>query len=208
MKKIKSKKNLGGHPEGPVWNYFTKGERVGKGKYKATCNFCRILWKCSEPIELESHLANYCLMADSTVIRFFLAKILSNDSEKINLRKKEKAISMENLINIAFTVCGIPWNVIENPFFIEALKKTNLSYKPPTCKFLAGNLLEQQLALINQKTDNIFKQYSNLTLAELRLLIEQMNISGGVLKNYSKTRWTTASETIESILNLEKVLKK
>ncbi|CAG8562467.1 20948_t:CDS:2 [Dentiscutata erythropus] len=35
-----------------------------------------------------------------------------------------------------------------------------------------------------------------------------MKISGGTLKNYSKTRWTTASETIESVLNLEKVLKK
>ncbi len=35
-----------------------------------------------------------------------------------------------------------------------------------------------------------------------------MNIIGGGLKNYSKTRWTTASNAIESILNLEKVLKK
>ncbi|RIB01822.1 hypothetical protein C2G38_2150288 [Gigaspora rosea] len=44
--------------------------------------------------------------------------------------------------------------------------------------------------------------------AELRLLIEKMNITGGGLKNYSKTRWTTASDTIESILLLENVLKK
>jgi hypothetical protein len=35
-----------------------------------------------------------------------------------------------------------------------------------------------------------------------------MNITGGGIKNYSKTRWTTASETVESILNLEKILKK
>ncbi|CAG8854121.1 37159_t:CDS:1, partial [Gigaspora margarita] len=32
----------------------------------------------------------------------------------------------------AFAICGIPWNVIKNSFFIEALKETNLSYKPPT----------------------------------------------------------------------------
>ncbi|CAG8789362.1 26220_t:CDS:2, partial [Gigaspora rosea] len=44
--------------------------------------------------------------------------------------------------------------------------------------------------------------------AELRNLIEKYNIIGGSLKNYSKTRWTTASETVESVLNLEKVLKK
>ncbi|CAG8696657.1 13943_t:CDS:2, partial [Racocetra fulgida] len=52
----------------------------------------------------------------------------------------------------AFAICGIPWHTIENPFFIEALKETNLSYNPPTRQFLSGHLLEQQLALINQKT--------------------------------------------------------
>ncbi|CAG8801385.1 17474_t:CDS:2, partial [Gigaspora rosea] len=97
----------------------------------------------------------------------------------------------------AFAICGISWHIIENPFFIEALKETNLSYKPPTRQYLSGHLLEQQLAIINQKTR-----------AELRLLIEKMNITGGGLKNYSKTRWTTASDTIESILLLENVLKK
>ncbi|CAG8854540.1 41114_t:CDS:1, partial [Gigaspora margarita] len=87
----KSKKNPGGRPEGPVWNYFTKGEKVGKGRYKATCNFCRKSWNRGEPIELESHLANHCSMADSTVIRYFLTKILSNDSEKDKPKKKRKS---------------------------------------------------------------------------------------------------------------------
>ncbi|CAG8562488.1 20949_t:CDS:2 [Dentiscutata erythropus] len=145
-------------------------ERVGKGRYKATCNFCEILWNRGEPIELESHLANHCSTADSMVIRYFLTKILSNNFEKNKSNKKRKKIDQQKIKRIhlawtrAFAICGIPWNVIENPFFIEALKETNLFYKPPTRKFLAGHLLEQQLALINQKTDNIFKQYSNLTL--------------------------------------------
>ncbi|CAG8816588.1 30679_t:CDS:2 [Gigaspora margarita] len=170
----KSKKNLGGRPDGPVWNYFTKGEKVGKGRYKATCNFCSMSWNRGEPIELESHLANHCSMADSTVIRYFLAKILSN-TEKDKPNKKRKSniygkldqhvsiieLDQQKIKRIhlawtrAFAICGIPWNVIENPFFIEALKETNLSYKPPICKFLAGHLLEQQLALINQKTNNL-----------------------------------------------------
>ena len=42
----------------------------------------------------------------------------------------------------------------------------NLSYEPPTRQLLSGQLLEQQLAVINQKTDNIFKQYTNLTLGK------------------------------------------
>ena len=38
---IKVSKNIGGRPTGPIWNYFTKGDKVGKGRYKATCNLCR-----------------------------------------------------------------------------------------------------------------------------------------------------------------------
>ncbi|CAG8797452.1 18843_t:CDS:2, partial [Gigaspora rosea] len=45
----------------------------------------------------------------------------------------------------AFAICGIPWNIIENSFFIEALKETNLSYIPPTCKFLAGEFLANKI---------------------------------------------------------------
>ncbi|CAG8801070.1 980_t:CDS:1, partial [Gigaspora rosea] len=44
--------------------------------------------------------------------------------------------------------------------------------------------------------------------AEIRSLIEQYKIDGGGLKNYSKTRWTTANDTVESVIHLEKVLKK
>ncbi|CAG8529108.1 8222_t:CDS:2 [Cetraspora pellucida] len=177
----KGKKNIGGHPYGSVWEYFTKGEKIRKGRYKATCNLCGTLWHRGEPIELETHLANHCTKADSTIIRQFLTRILSNNSEKNESNKKRKR-NIQGKLNSSFTICGIPWHIIENPFFIEALKETNLSYKPPTCQYLSG--------------------------AELRLLIEKMNITGGGLKNYLKTRWTTASESIESILHLEIVLKK
>ncbi|CAG8806689.1 9309_t:CDS:1, partial [Gigaspora rosea] len=74
----KGKKNIGGRPYGPVWEYFTKGEKVVKGRYKATCNLCGTIWNRGKPIELKSHLANYCTKAVSLVIRKFLTRILSN----------------------------------------------------------------------------------------------------------------------------------
>ncbi|RIB18836.1 hypothetical protein C2G38_2309201 [Gigaspora rosea] len=181
----KNKKNIGGRPVGPVWNYFTKGEKVGKGRYKATCNFCGTTWKRGEPVELESHLANHCSKANSQVVRKFLTKILSDNSDEIKSNKKRKTTNSQSSLSQfvispkldnpkikrihnawtrAFTICGISWNIIENPFFIEALKEMNLSYEPPTRQLLSGQLLEQQLAIINEKTKKIFKQYSNLTL--------------------------------------------
>ncbi|CAG8811721.1 16965_t:CDS:1, partial [Cetraspora pellucida] len=45
----------------------------------------------------------------------------------------QQKIKRINLVWIrAFAICGIPWYTIKNPFFIEALKKTNLSYNLPT----------------------------------------------------------------------------
>ncbi|CAG8708027.1 8575_t:CDS:1, partial [Gigaspora rosea] len=159
-------KNIG-RPEGPVWSYFTKGKQVGKGKYEATCNLCGVTWNRGEPSELENHLANHCQKADSIIVRQFLTKILSNNSEQGDSSKKRKIniqgpldqyVSLTKLDNQkikrihfawskAFTICGISWRVIENPFFIEALKEMNLSYEPPTRQLLSNNLLEQQLAI-------------------------------------------------------------
>jgi len=41
----------------------------------------------------------------------------------------------------------------------------------------------------------------------MRTLIEAKNLIGGSLKSYCKTRWTTASECVESVLRLELILK-
>ena len=64
----------------------------------------------------------------------------------------------------AFTIFGIPWRVIENPFFIEALKEMNLSYNPPTRELLSGRIFEQQLSRVNNKVTDILSQQKNLTL--------------------------------------------
>ncbi|CAG8546720.1 2616_t:CDS:2, partial [Cetraspora pellucida] len=102
-------------------------------------------------------LSKSLFKADPTIIRQFLSKILSDDSEKIKSNKKRKHNTYRKLdqyVSIieldqqkikrihfawakAFAICGISWNIIKNPFFIETLKETNLSYKSPTYQFLS-----------------------------------------------------------------------
>ncbi|CAG8570629.1 3190_t:CDS:2, partial [Cetraspora pellucida] len=67
----KDKKKSSSHPEGSVWNYFTKGEKIGKERYQAT--------------------------SDPKIIRQFLTKILSNTSEKNIFNKKRKSNIQGNL---------------------------------------------------------------------------------------------------------------
>lgn len=181
-------KNIG-RPLGPVWSHFKRGNEKVKGKYEATCNYCDTKWERGEPCDLEIHLANHCSSAPKEVIREFLVKVLShnNDANGFNNKNSKRKLSkisgqksMDDFIGgtleegkndrinqawvKAFTVCGIPWRIIENPFFIEALKEMNPSYEPPTRELFSGRIFEKQLAKVNEKVSNILNQQKNLTL--------------------------------------------
>jgi hypothetical protein len=184
-------KNIGGHPLEPVWSHITHGDEKVKGKYKATCNYCSKHWERGEPCDLETHLANHCPSAPNGVIREYLTKLLlrnnndtgngfNNKNSKRKLSKDSNQRSLDDFtggtlekgktekINQAwvkaFTTCGISWRIIENPFFIEALKEMNPSYIPPTHKLLSGRIFEEQLAKVNQKIKDTLHQQKNLTL--------------------------------------------
>ena len=52
-----------------------------------------------------------------------------------------------------------------------------------------------------------FFRNSHQASAKLIQIIKDKEISGGGLKLYCKTRWTTASESVNSVINLESALK-
>ena len=183
----KKNKNNGGRPIGQVWKHFTRGDEKAKGKYEATCNHCDKSWDRGEPCQLEAHLASHCSGAPTEIVREYLMKIISNNNDGNGLNnknnKKRKLIDQNTLDNFicntldkgkiekinqawvkAFTICRIPWRIIESPFFIEALKETNPSYEPPTRDLFSGHIFEQQLAKVNQKINEILQQQNNLTL--------------------------------------------
>ena len=39
-------------------------------------------------------------------------------------------------------------------------------------------------------------------------LISESNVKGGGLKSYCKTRWTTSSESVNSVIRLKPILEK
>lgn len=66
----------------------------------------------------------------------------------------------------AFVSCGIPFAVIENPFFLELLKVLQPSYKPPTRQRLAGSLLEYESGQIEKKIEQKLEKGENYTLGK------------------------------------------
>jgi hypothetical protein len=76
----------------------------------------------------------------------------------------------------AFVVCGIPWHVIENPFFVEFLKTLRPGYTPPSKELLSGRLLSQETAVVNTQVMKDLKNTVNLTLC-MMLFIDLLMIN-------------------------------
>src|SRR3954451_10569065 len=61
--------------------------------------------------------------------------------------------------------------IVEHPFFINFVKELNAGYDLPTREYLAGQLLERELAQINSKVKSEIEKESNLTLGLLNYSI-------------------------------------
>jgi hypothetical protein len=84
--------------------------------------------------------------------------------------KKELSESKKDAINMAlvkaFVGCGIPFSVINNPFFKDLIYELRPNYSPPARQTLAGNLLSKEIARVNGKIDKELKNAENLTLGK------------------------------------------
>lgn len=65
----------------------------------------------------------------------------------------------------AFVVCGIPFHIIENLFFIELLKTLCPAYEPPSNDIFSGRYLAQETAFANQRIIKKLNGSKNLTIA-------------------------------------------
>ncbi len=61
----------------------------------------------------------------------------------------------------AFVVCGIPYHIIENLFFVELLRP---GYELPSKDVLSDHLLAQETAFVNQAIIKKLKNSENFTL--------------------------------------------
>lgn len=185
------KKNKGGRPLNSVWEDIQQGESVGSGKFSASCKFCNSTWTRGEISKLEEHLSNYCKHAPAAVVRKYMTKVMERQDKPSKKRKlsesgqqcidefhdytdiPESRITRINRALIKFFVaCGISFRIVEHPFFINFVKELNAGYELPTREFLAGQLLERELAQINSKVKSEIEKENNLTLGLLNYLYQ------------------------------------
>uniref|UniRef100_U9SM53 DUF659 domain-containing protein n=1 Tax=Rhizophagus irregularis (strain DAOM 181602 / DAOM 197198 / MUCL 43194) TaxID=747089 RepID=U9SM53_RHIID len=187
-------RSKGGRPQDPVWTYFIQTPLATAGHFAAECLYCGKKWPKGRPQDLQVHLAKDCLNVDDEIRRVFVRNILclcdddddiiddeSNKHQKLDqlnitdfwdnehneALSKPRQDSMDQSLIKMFVCCGIPFSVVEHPFFIEMFKKACPGYTLPSCDKLSGIMLSHLAVKIEDKIDTIFKNTTNLTLAQL-----------------------------------------
>ncbi|GBC35647.2 ribonuclease H-like domain-containing protein [Rhizophagus irregularis DAOM 181602=DAOM 197198] len=135
-----------------------------------------------------SHTGNYVAEVIGEVIdkigpNKISAVVSDNASNVRNARKiiEEKYPNIENVRCIAHAINLITCDILKESFGDRLLRKVN--------------------------TLGSFFKNSHQAGARLTQLIKENSIHGGGMKLYCKTRWTTASELVDSIIRLEPVLE-
>src|SRR3954468_6235723 len=85
---------------------------------------------------------------------------MANQSELTTM----DAAVIDEAITLAFVMCGIPFRVISNPFFVNALKILNPNYNVPSREVLSGRLLDNEVAKVNKKVDEIIESTDSITI--------------------------------------------
>lgn len=169
-------KHAGGRPKDAVWVYFEHNATKFPGHFDAKCNFCSRYWKMGVVKKLQVHLARECNDIDNDTKHKYMLIVAKRDgllddtnimeiieSDKDNLSTEQIAIIDRSVLK-AFVMCGIPFRVIENPYFVNLLKNLNSNYEIPSRERLSNNLLDEEAIRIEIKIKNSLEKAKNLTL--------------------------------------------
>lgn len=176
-----------------VWSFYKKTPLSSQGHYMAECVFCKHAWSRAYVYELQSHLANVCLSCPDDVKNFYIG-FLSADGDNTaeepkpsNLRKRnyiendqrdihyyfenknlpdKKVDSINKALIRAFVCSGVPFNVINNPFFKEFLYELRPNYNPPSRQTLSNQLLSKEIAKVNNSINIKLDSAENLTIGK------------------------------------------
>jgi len=141
-----------------------------------------------EDLSENSHTGNYLAEVIGKVIEKIgpnkISAIVSDNAANVrNARNtlQERYPNIENIRCIAHAINLIACDITKESFGDRLLRKVNI---------LGSHF-----------------RNSHQSGARLKQLIKENNIHGGGIKLYCKTRWTTASDSVDSIIRLEPVLE-
>ena len=179
-----------------IWNQFGVIGSVKSGHSGAKCLYCYKEWKHAKSKDLEDHIALNCLQVSATIKKTFLEIVknrnlktsttsLSETSETLSGKWKwniiqpsittfyepiiidsAKEIRCTQALTKFFVCYGIPFGVVENPFFLDFVQSLYPGYKSPRRTKLSSTLINSELAHVILNTEEELKNEKNLTLGK------------------------------------------
>jgi hypothetical protein len=170
-----------GKKKDKVWEYFNIINVPNSSHKGAQCKFCSQTWKRGKPIEMKAHLALRCSMVKHDVKVEYLHIVANeNNIDEQQIQNQTNNKSNNEVINIAnadkalvrfFVCCGIPFSVVDSPFFLDFIKSLCYNYEPPKRTALSTTHLNAESASIVLKIEEELHQSSNLTLGQLNFFL-------------------------------------
>ncbi len=139
-----------------------------------------------QPKEMIAHIALTCPKAPYNIKTIFLEKVKKNgklgyednnknaklDSNQPKItgmfestRIEQNKVEMANRAIVRFfACCGIPFHVVENPFFVDLLRILCPGYYPPGRNTLSGNMLNAEISHITTEINLKINGEKYLTL--------------------------------------------
>lgn len=183
-----------GKKKDEVWNYFIEDEVRKAGHSSSQCVYCGQSKDRGRVPDMMAHLALQCEDVEASVKEKYLKILAQSDnqiSEKSSTKKRklDKEIvtgiqpkittklqkstidpGQRSLCNKAltrfFVCCGIPFSVVESPFFIDLIKNLCAGYQPPDRKTLSNTWLNNEAARVTVDVEEILKKQENLSLGK------------------------------------------
>lgn len=171
-----------------VWNYFQGVGEKKEGHQGCRCNYCAWSQTRGEPNIMEAHLALSCHKVPCEIKEKFLnvVKIRGENQTYHNKTAKRKRNGQSQITNFYesdeidsakqnncnntvakfFICCGVSFNLVEHPFFIDMVKSLCPGYDPPCANTLSNNFLYTKLAEVVVDQQLMLKNETNLTLGE------------------------------------------
>jgi hypothetical protein len=169
----------GGKKKDKVWEYFNIVDIPNDAHKGAVCKFCSASWKHGKPNEMKSHLALRCSKVTYNVKMEYLNAISSNEDSSstqlnTNYKKNDNTIpdftKAHKALTRFFVCCGIPFSVVNSPFFHDFVKSLCFEYELQKRTILSTTYLDAETASITLKIEELH-QAKNLTLGKKLSLI-------------------------------------
>lgn len=177
-----------GRPKKPVWEYFTELQDTDmKKRPGAKCNFCKQQWSRGKSSNMIAHLALTCPTPPPPEIRAKFCEILRNgvdsddEEEYSTLPSKKRQTKIVDHVEKStitddkqrrcihaltkfFVCCGIPFWIVENPFFINFIKSLCPGFQLPGRTTLSTTLINNECGIVLSEIKKELASETNLTL--------------------------------------------